>query len=156
MKKKSIFLASWPIRELLWIGAGRPHVWPTDCLSAPQAYQCKITKSTVMATQMQLEVILARNRIPTDVLWSRLPFLKYTEILGRENWERVKSRIGGETTRARVCLFTKPCNMSDLKDLKKKKARFGKNDALLCLPQLSYEGISKIHVNLSRVHLCKR
>ena len=27
--------------------------------SAPQAYQCKITQSTGMATQMQLEVILA-------------------------------------------------------------------------------------------------
>ena len=122
MKKNSIFLASWSIRGLLWIGAGRPHVWPTDCLSAPQAYQCKITKSTVMATQMQLEVILARNRIATGVLWSRLPFLKYTEILGRENWEQVKSRIGGEATRALVCLFTKPCNMSDLKDLKKKSS----------------------------------
>ena len=155
MKKNSIFLASWSIRGLLCIGAGRPHVWPTDCLSAPQAYQCQITKSTVMATQMQLEVILARNRIATGVLWSRLPFLKYTEILGRENWEQVKSRIGGEATRALVCLFTKPCNMSDLKDLKK-KARFGKNYALLCLPQLSYERISKIRVNLSRVHFCKR
>ena len=116
-EKKSVFLASWPIRELLWIGAGRPYVWPTDRLSAPQAYQCKITKSTVMATQMQLEVILARNRTATGVLWSRIPVLIYAEILGRENWEQVKSRIGGEATRARVCLFTKPCNMSDLKVL---------------------------------------
>ena len=29
---------------------------------APQAYQCKITQSTGMATQMQLEVILTGNR----------------------------------------------------------------------------------------------
>ena len=58
MKKKFIFLASWSIREPLWIGAGRPYVRPTDRLSAPQAYQCKITKSTGMATQIQLEVIL--------------------------------------------------------------------------------------------------
>ena len=119
-KKISIFLASWPIREPLWIGAERPYVWQTDCLSAPQAYQCKKTKSTVMATQMQLEVILAGNRIATGVLWSRIPFLIYTEILSRENWEQVKSRIGGEATRARVYLFTKPCNMSDVKDLKRK------------------------------------
>ena len=122
MKKISIFLASWPIRDRLWISAGRPYVWPTDRLSTLQAYQCKITKSTDMATQMQLEVILAGNRIATGVLWSRLPFLKYTEILGRENWEQVKSRFGGEATRGRVCLFTKPCNMSDLKDLKKKSS----------------------------------
>ena len=31
---------------------------PRDRPSAPQAYQCKIIQSTVMATQMQLEVIL--------------------------------------------------------------------------------------------------
>ena len=120
MKKNSIFIASWPIRELLWIGAGRPYVRPTDRLSAPQAYQCKITKSTGMATQMQLEVILARNHIATGVLWSRIPVLIYTEILSRENWEQVNSRFGGEATRARVCLFTKPCNISELKVLKTK------------------------------------
>ena len=74
-----------------------------------------------MATQMELEVILAVNHIATGVLWSRVPFLIYTEILGRENWEQVKSRIGGEATRARVCLFTKPYNITALKDLKKKK-----------------------------------
>ena len=33
-----------------------------------QAYQCKITQSTGMATQMQLEVIWSGNRIATDVL----------------------------------------------------------------------------------------
>ena len=33
-----------------------------------QAYQCKVTQSTGMATQMQLEVILAGNRIATGVL----------------------------------------------------------------------------------------
>ena len=37
---------------------------------APQRYQCKIFQSTGMATQMQLEVILAGNRIATRVLWS--------------------------------------------------------------------------------------
>ena len=36
--------------------------------SAPQAYQCKITQPTGMATQMQLKVILAGNRIATGVL----------------------------------------------------------------------------------------
>ena len=36
--------------------------------SAPQVYQCKITQSTVFATQMQLEIILAGNRIATRVL----------------------------------------------------------------------------------------
>ena len=41
---------------------------PSDRPSAPQAYQCKITQSTGMATQMQLEVILAGNRIATGVL----------------------------------------------------------------------------------------
>ena len=41
---------------------------PPDGLSSPQAYQCKITQSTAMATQMQLEVILAVNRIATGVL----------------------------------------------------------------------------------------
>ena len=40
----------------------------TDRPSAPQAYQWKITQSTGMATQMQLEIILAGNRIATRVL----------------------------------------------------------------------------------------
>ena len=38
-----------------------------DRPSAPQVYQCKITQSTGMATQMQLEVILTGNRIATRV-----------------------------------------------------------------------------------------
>ena len=33
-----------------------------------QAYQCKITQSTGMATQIQLEVILTGNRLGTRVL----------------------------------------------------------------------------------------
>ena len=44
---------------------------PPDHPSAPQAYQCKITLSTGMATQMQLEVILAGNPVATGVLLSR-------------------------------------------------------------------------------------
>ena len=40
----------------------------TDRPSAPQVYQCKTTQSTGMATQMQLEFILAGNRIATGVL----------------------------------------------------------------------------------------
>ena len=44
-----------------------PTAQATDRLSAPQAYQCKITQLTGMATQMQLEVILAGNRIATRV-----------------------------------------------------------------------------------------
>ena len=40
----------------------------TDRPSAPQAYQCKITQSTGVATQTQLEIILAGNRIATRVL----------------------------------------------------------------------------------------
>ena len=55
-----------PIRENLvitWPYTARPRDRP----SAPQAYQCKISQSTGMATQMQLEVILAGNRIATRV-----------------------------------------------------------------------------------------
>ena len=46
----------------------RPTAHPRDRPFAPQMYQCKITQSTGMATQMQLEVILAGNRIATRVL----------------------------------------------------------------------------------------
>ena len=46
----------------------RPTSRPSDRPSAPQVYQCKITQSTGMATQMQLEAILAGNRIATRVL----------------------------------------------------------------------------------------
>ena len=45
----------------------QPSDRPTDCRSAPQAYQCKTTQSTEMATQIQLAVILAGNRIATPV-----------------------------------------------------------------------------------------
>ena len=45
---------------------------PSDCPSVPQAYQCKISQqSTEMATQRQLKLILAGNRVATHVLWSR-------------------------------------------------------------------------------------
>ena len=91
-----------------------------------------------MATQMQLEVILARNRIATGVLWSRIPVLIYTEILSRENWEQVQSRFGGEATRAGLLIH------ETMQHERPKR------------PQLSYERISKIRVNLSRVHFCKR
>ena len=43
-------------------------VRPTDCPSAPQAYQCKITQPTDMATHVQFEVILEGNRIAARVL----------------------------------------------------------------------------------------
>ena len=43
------------------------HRPPADRPSAPHAYQCKITQSTGMTTQMQLEVILPGNRIATRV-----------------------------------------------------------------------------------------
>ena len=43
------------------------HRPPADRPSAPQAYQCKITQSTGMVIQMQLEVILAGNRIAARV-----------------------------------------------------------------------------------------
>ena len=46
-------------------------VLPTDRPSAPQVYQCKIAQLTSIATKMQLEVILAGNRIASLVLWSR-------------------------------------------------------------------------------------
>ena len=39
----------------------QPTVRSSDRPSAPQAYHCKVTQSTGMATQMQLEVILAGN-----------------------------------------------------------------------------------------------
>ena len=91
-----------------------------------------------MATQMQLDVILARNRIATGVLWSRIPVLIYTEILSRENWEQVQSRFGGEATRAGLLIH------ETMQHERPKR------------PQLSYERISKIRVNLSRVHFCKR
>ena len=51
------------------------------CLSAPQAYQCKITQSTGMATQMQLEVILAGNCIATSVFWRRDNLRRKAEIV---------------------------------------------------------------------------
>ena len=61
------------IREILVIMW--PYVRPidplTDCPSAPQAYQCKITQSTGIVTQMQLKLILVGNRIATCLLWSR-------------------------------------------------------------------------------------
>jgi len=107
-----------------------------------------------MATQMQLEVILAGNRIATGVLWSRIPVLIYTEILSRENWEQVKSRIGGEATCTRVCLFTKPCNISDLKDLKK---ILGSAKTMHFCVYLNFhtKEFPKFGFNLSRVHFCK-
>ena len=51
------------------------------CLSAPQAYQCKITQSTGMATQMQLEVILAGNCNATSVFWRRDNLRRKAEIV---------------------------------------------------------------------------
>ena len=51
-----------PIQEIL---VNHLTVHPTNRLSTPQAYRCKITQPTGMATQMQLEVILAGNRIAT-------------------------------------------------------------------------------------------
>ena len=52
----------------------------TRCPSAPQEYQCKITQSTGMATQMQLEVILIG-----EVDWR-----KSIKLIGenRKNWGR--------------------------------------------------------------------
>ena len=50
-----------PIWEILVI------TWLYDRPPAPQVYQCKITKSTGMATRMQLEVIL-EDSIATRVL----------------------------------------------------------------------------------------
>ena len=57
-----------PIREILVIAwpCVRPPVRPHRTTGIP-----KKNKSTGMATQMQLEVILAGNRIATCVLWSR-------------------------------------------------------------------------------------
>ena len=43
------------------------HRPPADRPSAAQAYQCKITQSTGMVIQMQLEVILAGNRVAARV-----------------------------------------------------------------------------------------
>ena len=40
----------------------------TDRPSAPHVYQCKITQSTGMATQLQLEIISVGNRIATRIL----------------------------------------------------------------------------------------
>ena len=54
--------------EKIWSSRDRTPVRPPVRPSAPQAYQCKITQSTGMATQMQLEVILAGNRLATGVL----------------------------------------------------------------------------------------
>ena len=57
---REILVIAWPYARLL---ARRP--------SVPQTYQCQITQSTGMATQMQLDFILAGNRIATGALWSR-------------------------------------------------------------------------------------
>ena len=43
-------------------------VLPTNRPSAPEVYQCKIAQLTSIATKMQLEVILAGNRIASLVL----------------------------------------------------------------------------------------
>ena len=48
-----------------------PYFRPTVRPSAPQVYRCKIAQLTSIATKMQLEVILAGNRIASLVLWSR-------------------------------------------------------------------------------------
>ena len=95
------------------------HVWPTDCLSAQQAYQCKITKSTVMATQnLRLfwrEIAYPPASCEVDYLfWNTRKYW-----VGKiENKLRVESE---EKLLAHgVCLFTKPGNISDLKVLKTK------------------------------------
>ena len=56
-----------PIREFLVMRCTFARL-PARRPSAPQAYQYEITQSTGMATQMQLEVILAGNRIASHVL----------------------------------------------------------------------------------------
>ena len=56
-------LPIWENLVIRWRYTDRPP-FPSDRPSAPQAYQCKITPSTGMETQMQLEVILAGNRQP--------------------------------------------------------------------------------------------
>ena len=56
---REILVITWPYAFRV---SARPY--------APQKYQGKIFQSTGMATQMQLEVILAGNRIATRVLWS--------------------------------------------------------------------------------------
>ena len=48
------------------------HLPPADRPSTPQAYQCKITQSTGVATQMQREVVFAGNRIATRITPERV------------------------------------------------------------------------------------
>ena len=63
-----------PIPKKMWLSThprnfgNHVTVCPSAHPSAPQAYKCKITQITGMATQMQLEVILAGNRTATRVL----------------------------------------------------------------------------------------
>ena len=52
---------SGPFKKFLWILHDRPTDRPPDRPSGPQAYQCKITQSTGMTTQMQLKVIFGRK-----------------------------------------------------------------------------------------------
>ena len=75
--------------EKIWLSLDRT---PIDRPSAPQAYQCKITQSTDMVTQMQLEVILAGNRI-----------YSHRRLVSRDN-KRVNKEENGKRK-----LFLDPC-----------------------------------------------
>ena len=66
--RKWSYLPIWENLVITWPCTDRHTDRPSDRPSAPQAYQCKITRSTGMATQIQIEVILAGNRIATGVL----------------------------------------------------------------------------------------
>ena len=68
MGKKWSNLPIWENLEITWPYTACPPARPRDRSFAPQAYQCKITQSTGMATEMQLEAILAGNRIAISVL----------------------------------------------------------------------------------------
>ena len=65
---KKMKLSTHPRKFGTHVTVHRPTARPRDRPSAPQANQCKITQSTGMATEMQLVVILAGNRIATGVL----------------------------------------------------------------------------------------
>ena len=61
-----------PIREILVITSPYPRSVRQPAVRPHHRHtKCKIFQSTAMATQIQLEVILAGNRIATCVLWSR-------------------------------------------------------------------------------------
>ena len=73
-----LFRAKWHLKVIIaelsrarsgapWVGKFG-YLWIREFLSTPQAYQCKITQSTGMPTQMKLEIFLPEHCMANRVL----------------------------------------------------------------------------------------